>query len=600
MMQASDSPLDYAIQYARAGYRVIPVRGKIPLTEHGALDSSSDESTIREWWKRWPSANVGMTLDGLVAIDVDPRNGGDVDSLPHRLPETCYARTGGGGMHFLFRANGNEPYPGHLAPGVDVKHGPGAYIVVEPSIHASGERYCWLDESDPWVVQPTTAPRWLSAKAERVNGTQRETEFIAEGRRNAELTRRAGVMRRFGMSPEAITAGLLEENARRCHPPLDDAEVRKIAESIGRYAPEDKANGKAKTTIKRPALDWAELASKEPPARDWGIAYWLGMGHVSGLIGPGGIGKTLLAQQIGSCLSIERQFIDEIPRHRVVLSWNCEDDHDELWRRQISIARWLDVSIEAFAGKFIIVPRLGLENALVSTEYGRLMCTPLIDELREQAGDYKAEVVILDNVAQLFGGNENDRHQVTAFLNALTGALPGRAILLLAHPSRQAGSEYSGSSAWENAARARLYLGSKLPDEKADDEPQDTVRYLARRKANYAPKDWRRFTYQDGVLVPDPVETSGGMCDVLRKEKARKVVIEAARQLHRLGVRSTDGISSPSFLPRVIIDYKLGEGLSKTELAAAMRQAMLDGKLCRKTIGRYSNRTPMEGLVPTE
>jgi len=62
-------------------------------------------------------------------------------------------------------------------------------------------------------------------------------DTVQEGERNAKLASLAGAMRRRGMSEAALTAALLVENARACKPPLADAEVRRIAHSIARYAP---------------------------------------------------------------------------------------------------------------------------------------------------------------------------------------------------------------------------------------------------------------------------------------------------------------------------------------------------------------------------
>jgi hypothetical protein len=169
-----DTSLDFALAYAGAGYRVIPVRGKIPLTEHGAHDATTDETVIRAWWGKYADANIGMTLDGLVVVDVDPRNGGDIDLLPYPLPETCYAKTGGGGWHYLYRARNGTKYHGTLCAGIDIKHGAGSYIVVEPSIHASGEKYCWLDELEPWTTPPAEAPEWLANKPDTPKAKTRE------------------------------------------------------------------------------------------------------------------------------------------------------------------------------------------------------------------------------------------------------------------------------------------------------------------------------------------------------------------------------------------------------------------------------------------
>ena len=349
-------------------------------------------------------------------------------------------------------------------------------------------------------------------------------------------------------------------------------------------------------------INWEMLADQTPPTRRWAIKDWLGYGYITLLVGLGGIGKTLLAQMIASYLALGRAgstFIDELHGPAKVLMWGCEDEHDEFWRRQIPIARSLGVGLDAFAENLHIFPRHGLDNAMYVQESGKLFWTPRIEELREQANDLDAQVIILDNAAQLFGANENDRHAVTSFLNGLSGALPGRAILLLSHPARSIGSEYSGSSAWENTARNRLYLGTKLPDDNGDDgsNTDDNVRYLARRKSNYSAKDWRRFTYTDGVLVPDQVETGGGMIGYLRDKKAERVVIDAARQLRDRSIRFTDGNTSPDFLPKKIAEYKLSEGCNKSELADAMRAAILEGKLIRGQVGHYANRVSMMGLI---
>ena len=590
---------EYALRYAAAGYKVLPIRprDKIPLTKRGAHDATTDAEQIKSWWFEWPDANIGVTLEGLVVVDIDPRNGGDVDALP-KLPDTCFAKTGGGGWHYLYTGNGVK-YKTHPAAGIDVKTGAGQYIVVEPSIHPSGEQYNWLDETEPWAVKPVEAPAWL-AEVEQPKQQAPHTEGkIGSGGRNNALTSMAGAMRRKGMTPAAIEAALIAENASRCDPPLPEADVRKIAASVGRYEPAGEAQEKTKPSGsgKAAAINWTALTGQEPPARRWVITGWLGHGHTTLLVGPGGIGKTLLAQQVASSRVLGRDHIDTIGAVAPVLMWACEDDFDELWRRQMAIARSLKVGLEAFTD-FHLIPRHGLDNALVSTEFGRLLFTPLIEELRQQALDLRVDTVILDNVAQLYGGNENDRHSVTVFLNALVGALPDMAILLLAHPSRGAGSEFSGSGAWENVARTRLYLGSKLPDQQADadEEPQDDVRYLARRKANYSAKDWRRFTYRDGVLVPDSAADGEGMVGAIRERSAERVVLAGLKRLADMNLTATDGTTSARYLPKLLGQYKLSEGHSKTELADAMRRLMLADKVRRAVVGKDDSRHGIWGL----
>ena len=158
---------DFALRYARAGFRILPCHPhtKAPLCEHGAKDATTDEGIIREWFRRWPHAGIGMALGGLVAVDVDVRDdkrGAEtLDALLAQhgpLPDGPVQRTRSDGRHYLLRARAGASYPGMAGPDVDLKHGPHSYICVEPT-----PNYCWLDEIDPWRSDVTIpeAPRWL-------------------------------------------------------------------------------------------------------------------------------------------------------------------------------------------------------------------------------------------------------------------------------------------------------------------------------------------------------------------------------------------------------------------------------------------------------
>jgi hypothetical protein len=192
---------------------------------------------------------------GLLVIDVDPRNGGEASleslfSKHARFPETAEQVTGGGGRHFVFRYPG-VPTPKTLARGIDVK-AEGGYIVVAPSIHPSGNPYRWDGiEGHKALLHPAEVPAWLLEHigTERNGGAREEPAETAEkwapGERNNRLASLAGTMRRRDMAREAIEAALLAENRRRCAPPLPEAEVRQIAESVAAYRPGVEARGAA-------------------------------------------------------------------------------------------------------------------------------------------------------------------------------------------------------------------------------------------------------------------------------------------------------------------------------------------------------------------
>ena len=246
-----------ALWYAEHGIPVFPCRprGKEPLIEGGFHAATTDASKIREWWRRWPEANVGIptgVASGWLAVDVDPRNGGDStvqDWIRRygRWPDTAEAVTGGGGRHIVFRhVDGLRCGP--LAPGVDLKTD-GGYIIVAPSIHPSGNRYSWdgVEGADA-LAQLAEPPGWLLRLA-RDRQTHHNSaaavgldEPIPEGRRNTTLFTLAASLRARGLSRAGIEAALLAENQARCRPPLPEDEVRRIAESGGRY-PAGQRNG---------------------------------------------------------------------------------------------------------------------------------------------------------------------------------------------------------------------------------------------------------------------------------------------------------------------------------------------------------------------
>jgi len=274
--------LKAALRYARYGWHVLPVHslrnglcscgnedcqspGKHPRTKHGVKDATAKHSTIREWWAKWPSANVGIATgkhSRLVVLDIDPRHDGassftKLTSTEGSCPGFPAVSTGGGGRHIFFE------YPSvavksraGIVKGIDVR-ADGGYVVAPPSRHVSGKRYRWVDSERHPIRHPATLPIWLlqlmaSAPPQEVSGDHGK---IPSGQRNALLTSLAGAMRRRGASEETLVAALLEENQQRCDTPLPDNEVRKIAASVSKYPPaEETQDQKRKDSFMRALL----------------------------------------------------------------------------------------------------------------------------------------------------------------------------------------------------------------------------------------------------------------------------------------------------------------------------------------------------------
>lgn len=354
--------------------------------------------------------------------------------------------------------------------------------------------------------------------------------------------------------------------------------------------------------IARPrTLDLHQLAAGTAPHREWFIQDWLGPGPTLFAAG-GGTGKTLTAQQAATAGALGQAFIGPVPKPFRSLLVACEDDHDELWRRQEAITTSLGVPLHAPADNLIVQSRLGVDNMLMVLDRGELRRTANFEDLRQQVNDLHIDVLWLDNVAHLFGGDENVRSQVTTFINAMAGLVTGRkfSVVLLAHTARATGSEFAGSAAWENAVRMRWYLGSKLPDQRGEDSedaPAD-ARFLCKRKANYSSRDYVRFTMRDGVLVPDQApDRISGLVSQLDERRAEELVLAGFKSLRDMGIPTTDAKNSPDYLPRQMTTKGLGAGYSAAELARAMNRLMGRRVFSRGVVGQYGNRNPKQGLV---
>src|SRR6185437_6343611 len=179
-------------------------------------------------------------------------------------------------------------------------------------------------------------------------------------------------------------------------------------------------------------------------------------------------------QHLGSALGLGFEYIEPLEPRRVLM-WAGEDDEVELWRRQVQISSWMGKPLSALTERFYLHSYAGDDITLAAPVFSALAATPMLAELRQQILDYRAEVVILDNIARIYGGSENDRHSVTTFCALVQGACAPAAVILLGHPAKASGSEYSGSTAWEGAVRTRLYLSDRPPDQdpKDDDAPVD-------------------------------------------------------------------------------------------------------------------------------
>ena len=246
----SNTLLDTAIEYASKGLAVFPLspRAKTPLTKHGVHEATTNFDTIEEWWKKHPTANIGIACGrvsgGLLVVDVDRKANGidgfdtlhDWEAENGELPETVMSITGTGGAHLLFRVNQVEKNRVGIIDGIDIRSD-GGYIVAPPSVHPNGKTYEWEYSLDDYeIATANDSLVKLLSVGKRADTTRFSSpDRIPEGERNRTLYLTACSLQARGLADASILEACLKENEEKCDPPLEEDEVVRTVNSALRF-----------------------------------------------------------------------------------------------------------------------------------------------------------------------------------------------------------------------------------------------------------------------------------------------------------------------------------------------------------------------------
>ncbi len=154
--------------YSENGFKLCPVyyMEKRPAITQFLKRATSDLEELLKWSKM-PAHSGGswglcLAPSGLVAIDVDTKHDGlatwEQLTEKHGEPKTLKAKSGGGGLHYVFKAKPGVRYVGKINSGIDVRHN--HIIVVQPSKHPkTGLEYEWcmpienaVQDYPPWIA----------------------------------------------------------------------------------------------------------------------------------------------------------------------------------------------------------------------------------------------------------------------------------------------------------------------------------------------------------------------------------------------------------------------------------------------------------------
>lgn len=281
-----------ALFYAARGWPVFPCSGKKPRTDNGLHGATTDPAQIREWWKKWPNANIAIAtglVSGVYVVDEDEGGAPTIAALD--LPETLTVKTANGRHLYFKRPDGDrwQNSTKKLGPGVDTR-GDGGYVLAPPSIHPETKKvYEWVNETadlaalpesvlarlrpPPPRPAPVFVPRPDTPSSYGDKALSSECEKVAhasEGERNHTLNTAAyslGQLVGGGVLSESAVRAELTSAAQSCG--LDDAEIKqtlasglKAGKSNPRYPPERPAPPSTKR-IEKPKHEGADIDDPE-------------------------------------------------------------------------------------------------------------------------------------------------------------------------------------------------------------------------------------------------------------------------------------------------------------------------------------------------
>lgn len=296
---------------------------------------------------------------------------------------------------------------------------------------------------------------------------------------------------------------------------------------------------------------------KNAPTREWLIPGWLPAGRVTRFTSQGGTGKSYMALELAAAIAtgaepddggqVDLQWREgelgapvlarstTVPHYRegvdarpvwgapfrlahartkapgsvLFLTW--EDERAEIDRRLERLPSGRGA--EAVQSGRILIGQMERSGPLwAPVGYGHISSVCTLTEtgrtVEAQIRTMRPHLVVIDPIAAAFAGNENDRAAVRRWLSHLNAMAreTDAAILLISHPPKAGGADYSGSTDWDNGVRAAWTLeltkvrGLAVKNRAGKDAEAKGLS-LALTKANYAragTQTWLRWTERNG------------------------------------------------------------------------------------------------------
>lgn len=327
----------------------------------------------------------------------------------------------------------------------------------------------------------------------------------------------------------------------------------------------------------------ASLQGRAIPERQWVVPNWIPRHCTSSLYGDGGTGKSLLAMQLMTSITLGKEWIGLPTAELKTWGLFCEDNPDELHIRQNDINRSYGCDFSDLKGMRWL-SGAGEDNILMGfdAKSGAPLVTNFYKQIEKDVLESGSQFVVIDTAADTFGGLENNRGHVRQFIGLLTGLAMkiNGAVLFCAHPSAAGmanGRGDGGSTGWNNSVRSRMYFTTPKSDD--PDAPQFATddRILKRMKANYAPREEEiQLTWKEGAFSRPQQEGARGVVAQIdkasREKAAERTFLSGLDAAEAQGRALSWSKNAANFAPKIISKSPSSLGVSSTELNAAMER----------------------------
>ena len=502
----SNTPLEYALAFAKAGFHLFPCRrqadaqDKRPHIDGWRELATTSEQQILAWSKLFPGCRWGVECQktGLFIVDSDLKDGKNGENslallqADHgALPETYMVRTRSGGKHRYFRGAAKNAAE-NLGPALDTRS-VGGYAIIPDGVDYVPLNQAPIAEAPKWILDKagrpgekerpadadTPAPGVELDKHERlldaIHYAQHDAPGASIGARDDTAYRVACAVRDFGLSYQAAVRVMLEFWAPRPDVQLtadfDESHVQWKVEQAYKTA-----KNKLGATLPEAVFsaippaggfvtyDAGDIEERLIPKREWLLGTWFLKKFLTVTVAPGGTGKSNLAIIEALAVITGREISGDYVHERGnVWMHNGEDPLDEIERRVVAACKTHKVKPHELKGRFFYTSGRDMPITLMR-EVGRgqvVVNEQAINTVKDFIATNSIKFWIIDPFVDIHEVDENDNNLINKLAKILSAIADSTGCAIHAvHHTRKRGKDGTismddgrGASALLSAAR---------------------------------------------------------------------------------------------------------------------------------------------------